>query len=54
MTQFGNSYEIKTSLNFFKRHWKLLTIVFVVAFFLYGECPTPLQGLGMLLVFMKR
>lgn len=32
MTQFGNSYEIKTSLNFFKRHWKLLTIVFVVAF----------------------
>ena len=27
-------------------------IVFVVAFFLYGECPTPLQGLGMLLVFI--
>ena len=26
-------------------------IVFVAAFFLYGEKPTPVQGLGMLLVF---
>ena len=26
-------------------------LVFVVAYFLYGECPTLLQGVGMLLVF---
>lgn len=26
-------------------------LVFIVAFFAYGECPTLLQGLGMLLVF---
>ena len=32
MNDFGNSYELKNSLNFFKRHWKLLTIVLVVAF----------------------
>ena len=31
MSDFGNTYEIKNTLNFFKRHWKLLTIVFVVA-----------------------
>lgn len=31
MPDFGNTYEIKNTLNFFKRHWKLLTIVFVVA-----------------------
>ena len=27
-----NNYELKNSLNFFKRHWKLLLIVFIVAF----------------------
>lgn len=32
MSDFGNNYDLKTSLNFFKRHWKILTIVFVVAF----------------------
>lgn len=31
MSDFGNTYEIKNTLNFFRRHWKLLTIVFVVA-----------------------
>lgn len=31
MPDFGNTYEIKNTLNFFKRHWKLLTIVFIVA-----------------------
>lgn len=31
MSDFGNTYEIKNTLNFFKRHWKLLTIVFFVA-----------------------
>lgn len=28
---FGNGYELKNTFNFFKRHWKILTIVFVVA-----------------------
>ena len=27
-----NNYELKNSLNFFKRHWKLLLVVFIVAF----------------------
>jgi uncharacterized protein involved in exopolysaccharide biosynthesis len=31
MNDFGNNYEFKNSLNFFKRHWKLLTCVFVIA-----------------------
>lgn len=31
MSDFGNNYEIKNTVNFFKRHWKLLTAVFVVA-----------------------
>ena len=31
MSDFGNNYEIKNTVNFFKRHWKLLTVVFVVA-----------------------
>ncbi len=28
---FGNSFELKNSMQFFRRHWKLLTIVTVVA-----------------------
>ncbi len=32
MNDFGNGYDINKTVNFFKRHWKLLTIVFVVAF----------------------
>lgn len=32
MNDFGNNYEFKNTMNFFKRHWKLLTAVFVVAF----------------------
>jgi len=31
MNDFGNNYEIKNTVTFFKRHWKLLTAVFVVA-----------------------
>jgi len=31
MNDFGNNYEIKNTVTFFKRHWKLLTVVFVVA-----------------------
>ena len=31
MSDFGNNYEIKNTVNFFRRHWKLLTAVFVVA-----------------------
>lgn len=31
MNELGNNYELKTTVSFFKRHWKLLTIVFVVA-----------------------
>lgn len=27
-------------------------MVFIAAFFLYGECPSPVQGMGMLLVFI--
>ena len=31
MNDFGNSYDFNTSLRFFQRHWKLFTVVFVVA-----------------------
>ena len=31
MSDFGNNYELKKTLNFFNRHWKLLTAVFLVA-----------------------
>lgn len=31
MSDFGNNYELKKTLNFFNRHWKLLTAVFIVA-----------------------
>lgn len=31
MTDFGNNYELSKTLDFFKRHWKLLSIVFVVS-----------------------
>lgn len=32
MSDFGNNYELKNTWSFFQRHWKLLTIVLVVAF----------------------
>lgn len=28
---FGNSYELKNTVHFFRRHWKLLTVVCIVA-----------------------
>ena len=31
MNDFGNGYQLKTTVGFFKRHWKILTIVAVVA-----------------------
>lgn len=31
-SSFGNNYDLSATLRFFRRHWKLLTIVFVVAF----------------------
>lgn len=31
MSDFGNNYELNNTWNFFKRHWKLLSIVFAVA-----------------------
>lgn len=31
MTDFGNNYELNKSFDFFKRHWKFLTIVCIVA-----------------------
>lgn len=32
MSDFGNNFDLKHSVSFFKRHWKFLVIVFVLAF----------------------